>query len=244
MSEDLPDWQPIQVNEEILYSFVQSGLSSQGQGLLNYCNSISNEIKKLARQQISDCLTFTSEQLNHSNREELLSLQTELKRNEQEIVNLQNEKEVAETWEDQKYELNKILNTDLPGHHSVSEFEKMFLAEYHPISVEFFKTKFNQQTEVEDEIGPNTAVNVTSKISQSASLQKETENLSKTAAILKPLSGLTHLAEEMETLQHRFEKRSFTMVLLVHFRLVNLHLRMLYSVKIFFHLHQIRQRLQ
>ncbi|MFG6495226.1 dynamin family protein [Fictibacillus sp. UD] len=213
ISEDLPDWQPIQVKEELLYSFVQSGLSSQGQGLLNYCNSISNEIKKLARQQISDCLTFASEQLNHSNREELLSLQTELKRKEQEIVNLQNEKEVAETWEEQKYELNKILNTDLPGHHSVSEFEKMLLAEYHPISVELFKTKFDQQTEVDDEIGPDTAANVTSKISQSASLQKETENLSKTAAILKPLSGLTHLAEEMETLQHRFEKRSFTMVL-------------------------------
>ncbi|KZE66012.1 hypothetical protein AWM68_06430 [Fictibacillus phosphorivorans] len=213
ISADLTDWQQIQVKEEMLNSFVQSGLSSQGQGLLNYCNSISNEIKKLARQQISDCLTFASEQLNHSNREELSRLHKELKQKEQEIVKLQNEKEAAEKWEDQKFELNKILNTDLRGSHSVSDYEKMFIAEYHPISVELFKNKFDQQLDVDKEIEPDSAEHAASKNLQTASLQKETENLSKTAAILKPLSGLTHLAEEMENLQHRFEKRSFTMVL-------------------------------
>lgn len=213
ISPDLPDWQPLSVKEEMLYSFVQSGLSSQGQGLLNYCNNISNEIKRLGRLQIGDCLTFAIEQLNHSNRDEVLHLQTELNQSEQKLANLLKEKEVAKTWESQKYELNKILTNEIPGHHSVNDYEKMFLAEYHPISIELFKTKFDQHTEVLNEIEPDYASTETSKKSQSASLQKETENLAKTASILKPLSGLSHLAEEMENLQHRFENRSFTMVL-------------------------------
>ncbi len=213
INADFPDWQPLLVKEEMLYSYVQSGLSSQGQGLLNYCNSISNEIKKIARNQISDCLKHATERMNHSISEELKTLRKEMNQQDQEIVTLQNEKEAAETWENRKHKLNNILYIDSPGHQSVSDYEKNFLAEYHPISIELFKAKFEKQTHVDDEMEPSSAGNETRENSQSASLQKETEKLSKTAALLRPLSGLSHLADEMEALQHRFEKRSFTMVL-------------------------------
>ncbi|MBH0160843.1 dynamin family protein [Fictibacillus sp. 26RED30] len=212
VDHNLPDWEPVKVNKEMLHSFVTPGLSAQGQGLLNYCNNISNEVKRLARHQITNCINSVKACLNIKVGRELSNLKEELNRLEDEIKTLQQEKEIAENWDEQKHELHEILYADLSGDRSVYEFERKFLAEFQPLSIEMFKKKFekepieNLKEQYEEEH------NVTLH-SSNDSLLKETEKLSIAASILKPIRGLSHLASEMEELQKRLDKRSFTMVL-------------------------------
>lgn len=214
IDSELPDWQPVEAKKETLYSFAQSGLSSQGQGLLNYCNSISSEIKRIARHQMSEIIAAVMSMLDRMNEEELLNIQRTSKQYEKEIVLLMDEKEKAADWEDQKLELHRILSSVQPHHFSIDEFERKFRSEYHTILVEEFKSRFEDQSRSEDStVVTLPEIEEARTLPKTTSLQNETERLSKTTALLKPLSGLSYLAEEMDQLRERLDQRSFTMVL-------------------------------
>ncbi|MED1865689.1 dynamin family protein [Fictibacillus nanhaiensis] len=212
VDHNLRDWEAVNADKEMLYSFVTPGLSSQGQGLLNYCNNLSNEIKRIARHGITDCIHSIRTVLNLKVDLELSKIKEKLNTLVKEMESLQKEKEIAENWDEQKHQLKELLYRNSSTDRSVDEFERKLLAEYQPLSIETFKEKYSKKP-IENlndqyEEDPNVTLH-----SSSDSLLKETEKLSIASSILKPLRGLSHLAVEMEELQERLEKRSFTMVL-------------------------------
>ncbi|MET3728598.1 small GTP-binding protein [Fictibacillus halophilus] len=212
VDHNLPDWGPIKADKDMLYSFVTPGLSSQGQGLLNYCNNLSNDVKKKARQEVTECINAVKTCLNSKADHELSNLKEELNRLEKERETLHHEKEIAENWDEEKHELHELLYANVSGDRSIDEFERKFLAEYQPLSIETFKEKFDKER-IENPKDQFEEENHVTLHSNEDSLSKETEKLSMAARILQPVRGLTHLAAEMEELQERLDKRSFTMVL-------------------------------
>jgi small GTP-binding protein len=212
VDHNLPDWEPIKANKDMLHSFVTPGLSSQGQGLLNYCNNLSNDVKKKARQEATICINAVKKCLNSKADHVLSNLKEEISRIEKELESLQQEKEIAEIWDEQKHDLQELLYTNVSGDRSIDEYERKFLAEYEPLSIEMFKEKFDKEP-IENEKDTYEEDNHITTHSSTGSLIKETEKLSTAVSILKPVRGLSHLAAEMEELQERLDKRSFTMVL-------------------------------
>ncbi|ANC76993.1 hypothetical protein ABE65_009325 [Fictibacillus phosphorivorans] len=208
----LPDWEPIKVNKDMLHSFITPGLSSQGQGLLNYCNNVSNEIKKKARQEVTECINAVRTSLNSKTDHERSNLEEKLNTLEKERKKLYLEKEIAENWDEQKHDLQELLYENVSRNRPIDEFERKFLAEYQPLSIEMFKERFHKE-QIDTTEDQSEEDNLLTLHSSEDSLSLETEKLSKAAKILKPVRGLSHLAAEMEELHERLEKRSFTMVL-------------------------------
>jgi small GTP-binding protein len=214
-NNEMPQWKPISLKDETLHSFVQSGLSSQGQGLLNYCDSIAGEVKKLARQQMSDCISYVISLMNDENEEVSAIHQNKEKQINKDIAVLTNEKEDAEIWADNKNEMINIVSADKQLGFSVDDFEKKIKSGFHEISVEEFKSRFAEKTEniaYENETVLHGGIK-TKEEGFTSSLIEETDKLYKTAALLKPLSSFSYLADEMNMLAKRLEKRSFSTVL-------------------------------
>ncbi|WP_137789557.1 dynamin family protein [Bacillus sp. E(2018)] len=212
VDHNLPDWEHIKANKDMLYSFVTPGLSSQGQGLLNYCNNLSNDVKKKARQEATVCINAVKSCLNSKTADVLSNIKEELDRIEKELESLYQEKEIAENWDEQKHELHELLYATVSCDRSIEETERKFLAEYQPLSIEMFKEKFDKKP-IEHAKNPFEEEKQVTLHSSADSLLKETEKLTTAASILKKVRGLSHLASEMEELQERLDKRSFTMVL-------------------------------
>ncbi|MBY6035926.1 dynamin family protein [Fictibacillus nanhaiensis] len=214
-SVELPHWEPVKLKEEILYSHVQSGLSAQGQGLINYCDNIAGEVKKLARKQISECMAAAMSLLNDEQDQQFRAneaIETELNET---INRLKKEKEKALVWEQQKTDLLHVVSLDTTLDYSVDKYEKKYMAHYKPITIEEFKNMYidenkmaHPQNEIQEEIEKEKDVP-----KPVLSLQKETEKLYKTASLLKPLSGFYHMADELNEMANRLQNRSFTMVL-------------------------------
>jgi small GTP-binding protein len=210
---ELPHWEPVALKDETLYSYVQSGLSSQGQGLLNYCDSIAGEVKKKARQQMSDRISFVLSLLNvDHDKASAANHDTEEKINN-EITALENEKEEAVIWAEIKDELFRIVSAEVQLDIPVKEYELKFNSQYKKISIAEFKSKFGELSENTMEVHEDISQGQMKKSEMSSTFQDETEKLYNTAALLKPLSGFSHLADEMELLADRLKKRSFSTVL-------------------------------
>lgn len=211
---DFPQWENISLNDETLYSYVQSGLSSQGQGLINYCDSIAGEVKKKARQQMSECISFAISIVKGENDRVSAAHQDKEEKINKEIAALKKKKEDAVIWAEKKKELLSAATAEEPLVFAVKEYEQKFKSQYNEISVEEFKSKFGEITE-------NKTLNAEQVISEvqkkenerSGTLLDETEKLYKTAALLKPLSGFSNIADEMNQLADRLKKRSFSTVL-------------------------------
>lgn len=211
---DFPQWDTIKLMDETLYSYVQSGLSSQGQGLINYCDSIAGEVKKKARQQMSDFISFAVSLIKDENDKVFAEYQEQAEKINREIAALEKEKEEAVIWAEIKKELLNAVTAEKSFIFSVKEYEQKFKSQYNEISVVEFKSKFGEKAE-------NKTLNaeqVTSELQKkekekSSTLQEETENLYNTAALLKPLSGFSNIADEMNQLADRLKKRSFSTVL-------------------------------
>jgi predicted GTPase len=214
LKTEIPQWDPIVLNEEILYSFVQSGLSSQGQGLLNYCDNIAGEAKKQARKQIAAIMSIVMQEIHKEYNEASLNSNRAEEELSKGIESLTIEKENAMKWEDNKNELNHILSVKTKDLYDADEFESYYLSQFKQISAEQFKEEyFGQNDEKELEVEKE-SVNVTSQDNQtSGSLEKETEKLIKTASLLKPITQLEHLSQELDDLAKRLGNRYFTMVL-------------------------------
>ncbi|WP_226534781.1 dynamin family protein [Fictibacillus halophilus] len=211
---DFPQWETIRLKDETLYSHVQSGLSSQGQGLINYCDSIAGEVKKKARQQMSDFISFAISQIKEKNNKVFALYQKKAERMNQEISALEKEKEEAVIWVEKKKELVSIVRSEDSFVFPVKEYEEKFKSQYNEISVAEFKSKFDKKSEdnivkaeqIHSEVQKN-------ENERSSTIQDETANLYKTAALLKPLSGFSNIADEMDQLADRLKKRSFSTVL-------------------------------
>jgi small GTP-binding protein len=211
---DFPQWEIVKLKDEALYSYVQSGLSSQGQGLINYCDSIAGEVKKKARQQMSEFISFTVSLIKDENEKVFAEYQVRAEKINREIAALEKEKEKAVIWAEIKKELLSAVTAEEPFIFAVKEYEQKFKSQYNEISVVEFKSKFGEKAE-------NKTLNseeVSSEIqkndnNRSSTLEDETENLYKTAALLKPISGFLSIADEMSQLADRLKKRTFSTVL-------------------------------
>jgi small GTP-binding protein len=211
---DFPQWETVKLKDETLYSYVQSGLSSQGQGLINYCDSIAGEVKKKARQQTSDFISFALSLVKDENDKVFAAYQNRLEKINKETAALEKEKEKIVFWVETKKELLNAVKAEEPFIFAVKEYEQKFKSQYNEISVVEFKSKFGEKAE-------NKTLNedkVTSEVpkkeeEESSTLQDETENLYNTASLLKPLSGFSNIADEMNQLADRLKKRSFSTVL-------------------------------
>jgi small GTP-binding protein len=215
-NNEMPQWKPISLRDEILYSFVQSGLSSQGQGLLNYCDNIAGEVKKIARQQISDCILYAVSLMNDENEEVSAIHQNKEEQINKDIAVLRNEKENAVIWAKNKNEMINIVSGNKQPVFAVDDFEKKIKSQFNEISVEEFKRRFSEKTENLTYESETVLDGGGLKIKEegfTSSLIEETDKLYKKAALLKPLSGFSHLADEMNMLAERLEKRSFSTVL-------------------------------
>ncbi|RZT22803.1 dynamin family protein [Fictibacillus sp. BK138] len=211
---DFPQWETIRLKDETLYSHVQSGLSSQGQGLINYCDSIAGEVKKKARQQMSDFISFAISQIKEKNNKVFALYQKKAERMNQEIAALEKEKEEAVIWVEKKKELVSIVRSEDSFVFPVKEYEEKFKSQYNEISVAEFKSKFNKKSEDNIVKAEQIHSEVQKKENErSSTIQDETANLYKTAALLKPLSGFSNIADEMDQLADRLKKRSFSTVL-------------------------------
>jgi small GTP-binding protein len=211
---DFPQWETIRLKDETLYSHVQSGLSSQGQGLINYCDSIAGEVKKKARQQMSDFISFAISQIKEKNNKVFALYQKKAERMNQEISALEKEKEEAVIWVEKKKELVSIVRSEDSFVFPVKEYEEKFKSQYNEISVAEFKSKFNKKSEDNIVKAEQIHSEVQKKENErSSTIQDETANLYKTAALLKPLSGFSNIADEMDQLADRLKKRSFSTVL-------------------------------
>jgi small GTP-binding protein len=211
---EFSQWKPVTLTEETLFSHVQSGLSSQGQGLLNYCESIAGEVKKLARQQMSQLIAFAMTILNEKNEEISLIHKNKTLQINNEIAVLNKDKEEALSWNQQKHELLNIISSDLYKIYSVDGYEKMFRSQYNEISIEEFKNNYKQKSQnpIVEHVNENTNIQKKER-ALAGSLAEETNRLFKASSLLKPLSGFSNLSEEMNALAERLEKRSFTAVL-------------------------------
>ncbi|MCM3719602.1 dynamin family protein [Fictibacillus phosphorivorans] len=214
LQADLPQWEAVKLNDETLYTHVQSGLASQGQGLLNYCESIAGEVKKKARQQMIDVTSLAVSKLKEENQKVTATYQNKVEKMDREIGALEKEKEESISWAEKKRALFHIVSSEASFVYAVNKYEDRFKAQFDEISIEAFKSKFGGKSVNETNTAELESVERQKAEKESlSSLQAETENLYKTASLLTQISGFSKLAEEMDQLAQRLEKRSFSAVL-------------------------------
>jgi GTPase Era involved in 16S rRNA processing len=210
----LPEWEDITIGEEILSSFVQPGLSSEGQGLLNYCESVSGYIKKMARKQVSHILASSESLLNAEKDGFAQEVFNKEKSYEQTADHLEIEREKSLVWNEQKKILLDIVSSEPERQFSVEEYQKKYRSRYKQISLVEFKDRLKRNsTEKQFHSDNYPAASFNENLVMRGSIDQEARRLNDTASIVKHLTDLNHLSEEMNDLSERLQNRSFTMVL-------------------------------